>query len=582
MRRAAGVIAAVLAIATGAPAETVEVRSGDGTPDAGGCSTLANPCNTIQAGVDAALPGDVVNVGAGEYAENVVVTTPEIRLRGAGTIVGAPFASCPGDPSRTALGACSVRATQPECDAAWDTPGDVVPRATACFWTGAACVACDPVNAAALGCTDSCSGRIPAALSIGADDVIVEKLRVRAAQRVGIGVESQADRVALAGVTVEEAEAACIAAAGDDLTVTAARIRSCAGAGIAVDAVEPVLTRNRIAETGGAAVQVRGPYATLSRNAVKLAADGCARIAGDYALVERNRFASCGPAGIRVVGTHLLVSRNAIRESEVGIDVACRSTTTECAGGGFTPVATCAAADPAACESHIERSADAGAERCYFDADLGACAPCNLANQMAGRCVHVCPILPPTLQCDGLVEANRIAGTTGGGCVRALGTEPVLFVERNRGTQCAGAGVAISGVGVVAEDNAIARCGTGGAAPGFAISGRSHAIWSNDARRCTGDGFHAADAELSSIQENRAIANLGDGFDLESAAATLMVDLVAKRNGGGGIEIGALSVETEVTGCRASGNALDFCDEGVDTTVSGGRFGTTGAACTPD
>ena len=38
---------------------------------------------TIQAAVNAASPGDVINVDAGTYHERVVVNTPAITIRGA-------------------------------------------------------------------------------------------------------------------------------------------------------------------------------------------------------------------------------------------------------------------------------------------------------------------------------------------------------------------------------------------------------------------------------------------------------------------------------------------------------------------
>lgn len=46
---------------------------------------------TIQAAVDAASPGDIVQVAKGTYAENVVVVTPDVALRGKGATIDGRY-----------------------------------------------------------------------------------------------------------------------------------------------------------------------------------------------------------------------------------------------------------------------------------------------------------------------------------------------------------------------------------------------------------------------------------------------------------------------------------------------------------
>ena len=105
---------------------------------------------------------------------------------------------------------------------------------------------------------------------------------------------------------------------------------------------------------------------------------------------------------------------------------------------------------------------------------------------------------------------------------------------------------------------------------------------SNVARGCSGDGFRIETGDNMSLTGNEAIENYDDGFDVQGGLTILIEDAVAKNNVAGGIEIGEFATTTTVSGSRASGNLLDFCDEGSGTTSAGNQFGTSGAPCTPD
>ena len=76
---------------------TIAVDGDDPTADAEGCGAAANPCNTIQGGVDAAGSGDTVRVApsASPYAEAVRIDVKDLRLVGpqegiAGELRGGP------------------------------------------------------------------------------------------------------------------------------------------------------------------------------------------------------------------------------------------------------------------------------------------------------------------------------------------------------------------------------------------------------------------------------------------------------------------------------------------------------------
>ena len=46
---------------------------------------VLEPGDSIQAAIDEAQPGDTVRIGAGEFRENLTITTDDITLRGAGS-----------------------------------------------------------------------------------------------------------------------------------------------------------------------------------------------------------------------------------------------------------------------------------------------------------------------------------------------------------------------------------------------------------------------------------------------------------------------------------------------------------------
>ncbi len=94
-------LCALLAFSPTALAATVNVNAADAGSDLDGCGGgtrpgAADPCNTVQAGVNAAVALDTVQVAAGTYTEQVEITE-DITVAGAGptTVIKAPAVLTP-------------------------------------------------------------------------------------------------------------------------------------------------------------------------------------------------------------------------------------------------------------------------------------------------------------------------------------------------------------------------------------------------------------------------------------------------------------------------------------------------------
>jgi parallel beta-helix repeat protein len=190
------------------------------------------------------------------------------------------------------------------------------------------------------------------------------------------------------------------------------------------------------------------------------------------------------------------------------------------------------------------------------------------------RCLGACD--------DGLVQDNTASqGSDDGFDIRSESAG--LLVKKNQASENDDRGFVLRGLGgIEVRNNQALNNGVGDNDDGFKIYGANHILRGNKAQGNADDGF---DIEASKVQliNNKANGNLEDGFDVGSGRTFVgLTKNQADDNVFQGIEVEKTASFTTVERNKASGNQIDFCDAGTNTTVSGNSFGTTQTGSCPN
>ena len=308
---------------TAAPlsAATIYVKADDSTPDGGGCGSLANPCNTLQAGIDNASRGDTVKVRRGVYLENGI----SIETRGL-TITGNRYARdetiingqmmC--EDNTLTWGECGdFDGDQAGCEATWHSySGSQMP--VSCWYDAGDCKGCEPHNEDEGNCTNTCDSDpfcddtsltlIPdkddeCRIYDGTDQTTCEDnwhiggdgstscfWDSAGGLCVGCGPKNQAEL----GCTN-----ACGSPDGDILTINADRVK-----------VKNLTFLN--AEDDGITVSGTAANAEIRRVKIRHADDECVETSGARTSILRSKLRGCDDDGIRSWGDNTVVRGNSI------------------------------------------------------------------------------------------------------------------------------------------------------------------------------------------------------------------------------------------------------------------------------
>jgi parallel beta-helix repeat protein len=157
---------------------------------------------------------------------------------------------------------------------------------------------------------------------------------------------------------------------------------------------------------------------------------------------------------------------------------------------------------------------------------------------------------------------------------------PGLQARGNRITGGNSTGVHVGGNDVRLENNVVSTVGTRANPDGLLsdscveIRGDRNLIIGNSVARCAGAGFDATFGSGNQLRQNEARDSFNAGFHIRSDDNRLAGNR-AFGNAREGFRIDTTAERTRIEGNSASGNAVDYCDNGIGTVATGNSFGTS-------
>lgn len=571
----------------------------------------SNGCySSIQAAVDAATAGEVIQIADGVYKETVLIPVSKegITLRGTkrpmGPRDGATIDAGDADVFALTVAARGVRIEKLAiingnndgihigCD---DGPClDIPPGGT----TGSLAVI---KNVYVNGSGDDC-------IDVEADDVVLQDAEVFNCGDKAIswdGVNADISHVDLRGCTDEcmdidssgarirhnrvrnahldgsssnPSDSSCIKVDGDDVVIEMNWMAGCGQHGIEFDGNGVIISKNRITGALGDGIFVEGEGILVEQNHISsVNDDGISLDPGVNAILRGNVVDSADDEGIIVFGDDVLVERNTVngiggrgietdgfRNQIVGNRINATGVY-GIAGGG---------ADLLIADNEITGARSDGMN---VDADR----PVITGNSVSGSLFEGIEV--DCLDCSGgELSDNIIDGTVAdfAECVVVDTNGSAGFVvSGNTARNCGEDGMQLRG-GMTVSGNHVTYAGSTTFAAGFNIFDGYFEVVGNVASFNYNDGININEGSGSIVSGNTAEANGSAGIDLDGFGAGaidfLVSDNVLRHNAGAGLEINGISTGTTVSGNVGVGNGPDFCDEGAGTTAADNDFESVG------
>ncbi len=465
VQRLAVAVSATLLLAGSLDAKTFVVEKGGKFP-------------TIQSAVDAAGPGDRIEIEAGTYRENVFVLANRtgIEIEGKGKVIldALPSGGAGAGPGLQILAAGAK------------VEGLVIR------------------NARRQGTNTDGIGLAGFGIDLRIEDVRVEQCedggifldvadgaRVRDCRVVACrsGVEVHGDGVLVEDVDCERLHASAIVVEGDGARVKSCSVRNVGTFGIQVVGDDARVLDNQVVGSADEGVFVEGDDARIEKNDFRTVLDFAVFVNGDRAMVRKNDVRRNLRAAVRLQGVDHVFVDNAL----VDVD-----------GDGVTIVGS------------------------------GARVESNEISFTYGDSI--------TVEGNGTVIGNELSDALDGYSAVQIESGAGGVVRDNEIARVTGSAVFVSDntFGLTITGNVANECGDPDA-PTYRIAGAGHLVADNVAKNGGNDGFRVTGMQHV-LLGNRAIGNLADGIDLESGSLYEVRDNKALKNGGEGIENSANDV----------------------------------------
>lgn len=276
---------------------------------AASAATINVPANfpTIQAAIDAALPGDTILVAKGTYEEvlNIPITHTGLTLRGKkGAILDArPNGVDSGAAIVVVANTVTVRdLTIRHAADIVSNDGDGI-RVTGTGFTGRNLTI---QHCQGVGVALAATGALLDNVSIfGTDD----------------GVSVAASTLTLRRVRTNGTEGAGITGTGSTIVVDRCTIRDANDNGIDITGATVTLTKNTVTNCGGTAIAITGDGATLTQNTVTAGASDGIVLLGNTGALTKNKLRSLGSTAIVISGNTANVTKNTADDVEAVMSI---------------------------------------------------------------------------------------------------------------------------------------------------------------------------------------------------------------------------------------------------------------------
>lgn len=340
-------------------------------------------------------------------------------------------------------------------------------------------------------------------------------------------------------------------------------------------AISGVVVRN--SDDQGIQVGAGANGVHISKVTIQNVGGDCVYTNGDDMVLENSTLVACGSYVVEGPADGLVIRNNTMKHADSGgivLDSPSHNAVIEKNTISVIEDGDCISVSGDNAEVVGNRIANCDSE----GVDIDGNAPYVVKNQVTGAAGFE---IDCSTDCTGLVSGNRVSDTgedEGGFDIDAA--VPGLVVTKNRVERSNDEAFYISGDGTITLTSNVARdIGGDNYEPCYEITGNGgHLFEKNSCDSTPDDGFYVFTADGVTFEGNKVVNAFEDGIDVDSGVTNVTISGNQVSAGASGIEVGT-GVTGNVTGNKAAGGVVDFCDESAGgVTAAGNKFASTDVA----